>query len=1689
MKRIIVFFVRLFIFASLLCVAVSAAESDFKPIWPIPSCTHIGSLDKYSSGTLHGGIDIPTGELGKNVLAVANGTVTSVKNECKHISAKCDCGGGWGNYITIKHTVNGVVYYSRYAHLTLNSIKVKKGDAVASGQLIGLSGSSGQSSGPHLHLELFTGNDERYNRSFTFKYYINHLEAIDGITIAKHNIDSSVHFKTWIAENCELINDRYVFTYCRHLSYSSIGLCTSCGVEYEIPEPTMAPIIYTNKAWLGGLTKITVYDKPYKQGCNSVKVSSKGKFLFLGYTENASGEKWCVIGNPGVEGYYQYITTGDFEKLEKEESYEPKITFSEDIKSPEGVHKKGDAFPLSGTIKSEDFPLKYVSVRVVSIATGEDTLSKTVEVKGTSFDLKDIGNYIKFGNLPTSNAGYYMIITVIDYANGVTVKEYDPFTVGAAALSPSTVPSIAVKNVLGGIEVNISCSDKNATIHYSIDGKNYSTVSAASGAVFTLKVEGAYAVKAYTSCTDHTQSSTVSKTGFVSRAIAPSIIETSYGKKPLASGGSVPMALSVAAEEETLTMLASSNISDPTYFENAAYIEIAGEGVIYYTLDGSSPTTNSDTYTGAIEIYENCTVKAMCVTTGAAPSDVAEKDIVLASPAAPSIKVTTEKIAVKESATVTWEPVATATRYTATLYNANGTVVETKTITGHAIGFELSSAGTYTISVVASNVAGDSVASNIVTVNAMPDATVRFLDYNGKELSVHTVRYGGTATQPQVPTRKGHTFVGWNKNVFGVITEDTDFTAQYQKNKYTVSFYNGEGILVGTPQRIEYEGAATPPTVSELKVPDGYVFAGWCIENDSEGLDYTCVTADMKVTASYQWGNKNLPVTLKFESAVYDVGTAGPFYTCKIGIKNTNAQFTKGRLLLVLQTKDGRTITTVVKDIAMPAATNTDYTTEEVIINSAEVGTIVKAVVLGLDSDNGDKTGGTCSAMVSGSVTPKVTYSAYTGWSTSTPPASAVNVQSKVQYRYRAKEYKTEKNLPWDSTWTQYNMTTTYGDWSGWSKTVATASSTQQVETRQIAATYKTQYRYFRYYGKLNAAGQNKTGYGSTIIWSHFCPDWCKSYMVSYSYGVTPWLDNKLTATKSHSCTCCGLASHSHYKYNNVTYYAPTSKGYHESRQVEVTPAYTEYRYRTITTTRYYWRWGAYTSWLDTAPSAYSGNYDEYQSQTLYRYQTKTTGASPVETPNTTETYSHSGSIGSQFTGKKATILVYKKTNTDPTQSQLEYVEQVTLNSTGGYSVTVKAKEKLDYEGTGDFVIALAVEGASRLVNMGVIEAPRPKYSVKLIVNGETVSTQEVALGASVTVPEFTVPAGYRFVGWDDSLANVSSNLNINAILEPLVYTVTLVDFENATVSMKKVVHGEAIPIPEDAPTADGMTFIGWDKLMDGVYTVTEDMLVTAEWEQQTYTVRFEDGQGGIVEEQTVAYGNAATLPETYAAGDILGEYVFAGWNNDSAWWNVTTNIAVQPILLSENTLVAPMASIEDGETISPDFLELYPTEEGAKIYYATDVVLLDEDIYTFLGIDSSNNEGDVEAVSVVDDSGEGEVDTYIQIYEYTEPILLDTTMLISTFQVTSDNVVSGVANYFYIVDDTAEIPVAGFGDANNDGVIDTRDITRILNYVVGTTDVANWIYSDANGDTEISALDALRVMKYLAGWSVELGQ
>lgn len=114
--------------------------------WPVSPSSPVASGFGYrispcaGCSSFHQGTDFDPGR-GTPISVIADGVVTDVGNPS----------GGLGVYAIIRHSINGVTFSSLYGHMLLGSLQLHVGETVTRGQLVGRVGSTGASTGAHLH--------------------------------------------------------------------------------------------------------------------------------------------------------------------------------------------------------------------------------------------------------------------------------------------------------------------------------------------------------------------------------------------------------------------------------------------------------------------------------------------------------------------------------------------------------------------------------------------------------------------------------------------------------------------------------------------------------------------------------------------------------------------------------------------------------------------------------------------------------------------------------------------------------------------------------------------------------------------------------------------------------------------------------------------------------------------------------------------------------------------------------------------------------------------------------------------------------------------------------------------------------------------------------------------------------------------------------------------------------------------------------------------------------------------------------------------------------------------------------------------------------------------------------------------------------------------------------------------------
>ncbi|MCL2764305.1 MAG: M23 family metallopeptidase [Treponema sp.] len=128
----------------------SAFLTEIPSIWPVRNgIGHITMFFGQNIHPIHGqyyihrGIDIATYRFGDPIVASADGQVVTAEYSYDY-----------GNYVIIRHKHG---YYTRYAHM--QNFRVQVGQRVQQNEIIGYIGSTGISTGPHLHYEVHIGSD------------------------------------------------------------------------------------------------------------------------------------------------------------------------------------------------------------------------------------------------------------------------------------------------------------------------------------------------------------------------------------------------------------------------------------------------------------------------------------------------------------------------------------------------------------------------------------------------------------------------------------------------------------------------------------------------------------------------------------------------------------------------------------------------------------------------------------------------------------------------------------------------------------------------------------------------------------------------------------------------------------------------------------------------------------------------------------------------------------------------------------------------------------------------------------------------------------------------------------------------------------------------------------------------------------------------------------------------------------------------------------------------------------------------------------------------------------------------------------------------------------------------------------------------------------------------------------------
>ena len=298
-----------------------------------------------------------------------------------------------------------------------------------------------------------------------------------------------------------------------------------------------------------------------------------------------------------TEGATVYYTTDGTEPTTSSAVYSGAITVNKAMTikamaAKEGNYTDSEIVSAAFTIK----PREVVKTPVFSVAGGEVEEGTKVTISCATEGATVY--YTTDGTTPTTSSAVYngaiivnkaMTIKAVAAKNGYYTNSEvasASFTIKAREVVKTPVFSIGGGEVEAGTMVTISCATSGATIYYTTDGSTPTTSSAVySGAITVNK---AMTIKAMAAKSGYYSNSSVATAVFTIKAAAVAVSTPVFS----IAGGEV---------EEGTKVTISCATSGAT---------------VYYTTDGTTPTTSSAVYNGAITVNKAMTIKAMAAKSG-----------------------------------------------------------------------------------------------------------------------------------------------------------------------------------------------------------------------------------------------------------------------------------------------------------------------------------------------------------------------------------------------------------------------------------------------------------------------------------------------------------------------------------------------------------------------------------------------------------------------------------------------------------------------------------------------------------------------------------------------------------------------------------------------------------------------------------------------------------------------------------------------------------------------------------------------------------------------------------------------------------------------------------------------------------------------------------------------------------------
>ena len=960
------------------------------------------------------------------------------------------------------------------------------------------------------------------------------------------------------------------------------------------------------------------------------------------------------------------------------------------------------------------------------------------------------------------------------------------------------------------------------------------------------------------------------------------------------------------------------------------------------------------------------------------------------APSKPTITMSKTNYSPNETVTFSWNACSNTSWYDVFI---DGKQVGNSNTQGTKTSFSTKlDVGTHTAYVSAVNAAKgiQATPSSAVTFKVNKPVTVTYYDEDGvTEVDKKTVDYGSSIDRATVnkPTKEGHTFNGWN--TLTNITSDQKQIASYTIDTYTVIFQDQNGNRLKS-QSIKYLQSATPP--EPQNIPNGYTFVEW---DNQDYLQVKKPLIIKQVIAwgnpDFLVASGIDSATWNDEQGGYDLVVRLKGHPAKNARGKIIASLKTGTTSSGLAEKMVSVSVTNFQKLKQPNS-SIDYDTKyQVFVPYRGIVQKAEIEVVGILEDTTTNTSDNTGSPITLRATRKIDLNEqWSDWQVENPGTGHSFVEGPVT-RWREKNRSTTTSTSTSlSGWTQYGTaTTSYGSWSNWTTTPASNTTTQKVETRTTYRIYcfkcPTCGTQDPYYGKCSAnanhyleqstswremwitgdmvAVWNGQPYNSvkSVLWTapgnsnrwYWEPNavWerreyrTQPIIKTYNYEKwSDWSEWKYNTSVPSQTTNKTVETEQVYRYKDTV---STQTFYHYKRYKYLNMSDGSYRY-------------TYTPAFVTDVLGYPGEWEYYRVPNNQLSVLGTDGEVTIyKSENGEQWYAANVNNFGDFTeymlnetredttgkemsvsgelpnspNKKATVMVYKGNNTDPTSSQLEYITQITLGENGEYELSFRPKEDPSRT-TGDFFVVIGIEGGTAPILVKTIPAPKPVFEVVFIDEDDKEITKEMVYkGESATLSKAPEKEGYTFVGWDKAVNNVQSDMVVQTKYEKNKYSVIFIDWDNEVFDIKTFEHGDELIYPEIIKKDQGRVLSGWGDFdsEDIIPIVTDNMVVTAKYNMEKYFVTFYDTDGTVLESQEVDYGKEVVYPDTIPTKESK---TFRFWSDELSASYITDDLNLYPVFGYATTVSAPTIKSTTTNKNGTETVSVSCDTASSKIYY-----------------------------------------------------------------------------------------------------------------------------------------------------------